>query len=138
MLVRRFAERMALNAARWLAVVSMAVLVVLLIGAFTVGFDFLVNNFALILPVLLTLNLASMLGAYFLAKAFGLVTSQRLTITIDTGIHNVGLGALVALNVLQQPDWIVAPVVYSIVMMLSAFALIAGLKLQGNTHPVQP
>jgi bile acid:Na+ symporter, BASS family len=130
MLVRRFAERLALNAARWVAVVSMVVLVVLLAGAFIVGLDFLVKNFALILPVLLALNLASMLGAYLLAQAFGLVTPQRLTITIDTGIHNVGLGILVALNVLQQPDWIVAPSVYAILMMLSTFALIAGLRLQ--------
>jgi BASS family bile acid:Na+ symporter len=132
MFVRRFAERIALNAARWMTFVSMVVLVVLLTGAFIVGFDFLMNNFALILPVLLALNLASMLGGYFLARVFGLVTSQRLTITIDTGIHNVGVGILLALNVLQQPDWIVAPAVYSIVMMLSAFALIAGLRLQRN------
>ena len=138
MLVRRFAEHVALKAARWLAVVSMVVLVVLLMGAFIVGFDFLVNNFALILPVLLALNLASMIGAYFLAHAFGLLTRQRLTITIDTGIHNVGLGILVALNVLQQPDWIVAPSVYAILMMLSAFALIIGLRLRRNKVPVQP
>jgi BASS family bile acid:Na+ symporter len=112
-----------------LAVVSLVVLVILLAGALIVGFDFLVNNFALIIPVLLALNVASMLGGYLLAQAFGLVTSQRLTITIDTGIHNVGLGILLALNVLQQPDWIVAPGVYSIVMMLTAFVLVAGLNL---------
>ena len=138
MFVRRFAERVALKAARFLAAVSMVVLVVLLMGAFIVGFDFLVNNFALILPVLLALNLASMLGGYLLARAFGLITSQRLTITIDTGIHNVGLGILVALNVLQQPDWIIAPGVYAILMMLTAFALITGLRLQRNKVPVQP
>jgi len=67
-----------------------------------------------------------------------LVTSQRLTITIDTGIHNVGQGILLALNVLQQPDWIVAPSVYAILMMLTAFALIAGLRLQRSFVAVQP
>jgi BASS family bile acid:Na+ symporter len=134
MLFRRFAEPLALNAARWLAIVSTVVLVVLLAGAFIVGFEFLVNNFAQILPVLVALNLASMLGGYLLAQAFGLARSQRLTITIDTGIHNVGLGILVAMNVLQQLDWIVAPSVYAIVMMLSAFALIAGLRLQSDNR----
>ncbi len=137
MFVRRFAERLALNAARWLTIGNLVVLAILLLGAFTVGFDFLLNNFKVILPVLLALNLTSMLGGYLLARSFGLVTSQRLTIVIDTGIQNVGLGMLVALNLLRQPDWIVAPAVYSIVMMLSAFALIAGLRLRRNTPRVQ-
>jgi len=137
MIVRRFAERFALQSDRWFRIANVVVLFILLMGAFVVGFDFLLKNFKVILPVLLALNLASMLGGYFLAQSFGLVTSQRLTIAIDTGIQNVGLGMLVALNLLRQPDWIVAPAVYSIVMMLSAFALIAGLRLRRNTRLVQ-
>jgi BASS family bile acid:Na+ symporter len=119
-------------------VVSMVVLATLLAGAFIVGFDFLVNNLATILPVLLALNLASMLGGYLLAQAFGLPTPQRLTITIDTGIHNVGLGILLALNVLQQPDWVVAPGIYAILMMLSSFALVAGLRLRRSKCATLP
>jgi len=130
MIVRRFAEHLAVKSARWLTFGNLFVLLVLLVGAFTVGFDYLMKNFRVILPVLLAFNLVSMLVGYLFAQSLGLVARQRLTIALDTGIQNVGLGLLVALNLLQQPDWMVAPAVYSIVMMLSAFALIAGLKLR--------
>ncbi|HLF30930.1 MAG TPA: bile acid:sodium symporter family protein [Xanthomonadales bacterium] len=130
MIVRRYTERLALRSDRWVRIGNVIVLLVLLLGAFAVGFDFLLKNFQVLGPVLLALNLASMLGGYLLARAFGLAAIQRQTIAIELSIHNVGLGLLIALNLLQQPEWIVAPSVYSIVMMLTAFALITGLRLQ--------
>jgi len=126
MLVRRFAERLAQRSGQWFRIANVAGLLVLLAGAFTVGFDFLLGNFKLLLPLLLGLNLAFMLGGFLLARSFGLPAKQRQTITIELGVHNVGLGMLLALNVMQQPQWIVVPSVYSILMMLSAFAFIGG------------
>jgi len=135
MIVRRYAERLAVRSDRWFRMVNLAGLLVLLTGAFIVGMDFLLANFQVLLPVLLGLNLASMLGGYLLARTFGLAMDQRLTITIELGIHNVGIGALVVLNLLHQPDWIVVPSVYSILMMLTGFAFVAGLRLhRGRAH----
>lgn len=130
MLVRRYAEALALRCDRWFRVGNVAVLLLLLLGAFAVGFDFLVQHFRVLGPVVLLLNLASMLGGYLLAQAFGLPMTQRHTIAIETGIQNVGLGLLIALNVLEQAEWIVTPSVYSIVMMLTSFATIAWLRLR--------
>jgi len=64
---------------------------------------------------------------------FRLERDQRRTVSIETGIQNVALGVLVALNLLQQPEWIVVPSVYSIVMMLTAFVSIVWLGLFGRT-----
>lgn len=128
MIVRRYAERLAVNSDRWFRIGNVLVLLILLLGAVVVGFDFLLKQFKVLFPMLLFFNLVSLLGGYLLARAFRLTVNQRRTIAIETGIQNVGVGALIALNVLQQPEWIVVPSVYSIVMMLTAFLFIAGLK----------
>jgi len=130
MVLRRFAEGFALASDRWFRVGSVLVLLILLIGAVGLEFDFFLNNFKALWPVLLTLNVVTMLGGYLLAHVAGLVAVQRRTIAIETGIQNVALGVLIALNLLQQPEWIVAPSVYSIVMMLTALGLVAGLSPQ--------
>lgn len=133
MVVRRYARRFAQNSERWFRFGNLLVLLVLLLGAFAVGLDFLLDNFIVLVSVALVLNLGSLLGGFLLARIVGLASRQRLTIAIETGIQNVGVGMLIALNVLHKPDWIVVPGVYSIVMMLTSFTLIALYRFTGPT-----
>ena len=129
MVLRRFAPGFALKSDRWFRVGSVVVLLVLMAGAIALEFDFFLENFSRLWPVLVALNVLTMLGGYLLALGFRLKIDQRRTIAIETGVQNVALGVLVALNLLQQPEWIVVPSVYSIVMMLTAFVLITFFSL---------
>ena len=134
MVLRRFAERFAQRSERWFRLGSILVLVILLVGAVGLEFQFFAQNFQALWPVLLTLNLTTMLGGYLLARVVRLRAKQRRTIAIEAGVQNAALGVLIALNILQRPEWIVAPSVYGIVMMLTAFALIALVSFSGSGH----
>ena len=125
MLVRKYATRWALRSEQWFRIGNLAVLLVLFMGAIAVGFDFLIDNFTVLILVTLALNLGSLLGGYLLAQVFRLARRQAITVAIESGIQNAGVGLLVALNLLNRPDWVVVPAVYSLVMMCTAFGLIA-------------
>lgn len=131
MLVRKYAKHWALRSEQWFRYGNLAVLLVLLLGAIAVGFDFLLKNFTVLMSVTLALNLGSLLGGYLLARASGLEPRQRYTVAIESGIQNAGVGLLIALNLLNRPDWVVVPAVYSLVMMCTAFALIALFRFGG-------
>jgi bile acid:Na+ symporter, BASS family len=123
MLVRRYASNFALRSDPWMRAAGVLVLVVLLVGSVAMEFDFFMQNLSRLWFVLLVLNLATLLGGYALALVFGMDGVRRRTIAIEVGIQNVALGAMVALNILQQPEWAVVPSVYSLVMMSSAFVV---------------
>lgn len=132
MLLRRFAPGFAQRSDRWLRPGSVVVLLVLLLGAVGLEFGFFLDNFRQLWPVLLALNLASAAGGYWLARLLRLDLRQSRTVAIEVGIQNVALGVSIALNLLHQPEWMVVPSVYSIVMMLTAFGLIAGISLRNS------
>jgi bile acid:Na+ symporter, BASS family len=123
MLVRRYASNFALRSDPWMRAAGVLVLVVLLVGSVAMEFDFFMQNLSRLWFVLLVLNLATLLGGYALALVFGMDGVRRRTIAIEVGIQNVALGAMVALNILQQPEWAVVPSVYSLVMMSTAFVV---------------
>ena len=100
------------------------VLLVLLVGSVALEYDFFKQNLESLWPVLLLFNLAALSGGYLLARALGIGRVQKLTITIEVGVQNVALGAMLALNILQRSEWAVVPSVYGIFMMSTAFALI--------------
>jgi bile acid:Na+ symporter, BASS family len=124
MIVRRFASNFARRSDRWMRAAGVFVLLFLLIGSVAMEFRFFVDNLQSLWPVLLLLNLATLIGGYLLAMLARLDSRQRRTVAIEVGVQNVALGVMVAMNILQRPQWAVVPSVYSIVMMVTAFALI--------------
>ncbi len=124
MAVRRYVRGFAVRSDRWMRGAGILILLVLLIGSVALEFDFFMQNLNRLWSLLLVFNLATLLGGYALAFAFGLDRVRRLTVAIEVGIQNVALGAMIALNILEQPEWAVVPSVYSLVMMSTAFILI--------------
>jgi len=124
MAVRHFFSAFAVRSDPWMRVAGVLVLVVLLVGSLALEFDFFMENLNRLWPVLLGLNLATLLGGYALARAFGMDEVRRRTVAIEVGIQNVALGVTIALNILEKPEWGVVPSVYSLVMMATAFVMI--------------
>ena len=135
MAARALAPQFALRADRWMRIFGVVVLIVLLFGSFAIEFEFFIQNLSEIWTVLLALNLATLAGGYALAWALRMDRIRRHTIAIEVGIQNVALGVLIAVNLLQQPEWAVVPSVYGLVMMGTAFVLIyLGARIRRQSH----
>jgi bile acid:Na+ symporter, BASS family len=76
----------------------------------------------------LTLNIV-MLGLGFLSgRLFALKSKQSMTIAIESGIQNGTLAIAIGLGVFQQTHYAIPGAVYSLVMYLTSFVLIAAMS----------
>ena len=123
MIVRAFAPRFAEASAKFFRPASLAVLVIIIGSSVVVSFDLMKANLAQAAPIALLLNLSTMALGYFLAKRFRLSASRVLTITFEIGLQNVAVAVLVALTLLGDAALSVVPIIYGVIMLLSAFAL---------------
>jgi len=125
MVVRHYAPNFALQSDPWVRAGGVILLVTLLVGAIALEYEFFIGNLKKLWPVLFALNIASMAAGYLLARMVNLDAPQCRTLTIEVGIQNVALGAMIALNILKRQDWMVVSSVYSVVMSITSFVFIA-------------
>jgi BASS family bile acid:Na+ symporter len=83
------------------------------------------ENFATAGLMAICLNVFAMTAGYLLARAGRLSALQSMTITFEVGVQNLTLAALVILAMLQRPDLFIFTFVYSLVMKVTAFSLLA-------------
>lgn len=126
MIVRALAPRFAAASAKFFRPASLAVLVIIIGSSVAVSFDLMKANLAQAAPIALLLNLSTMAIGYALAKWFRLSASRILTITFEIGLQNVAVAVLVTLTLLGDAALSVVPIIYGVIMLLSAFSL-AGL-----------
>lgn len=111
-----FAERIQPTISRF----SVAVLVILIISiAVDLGADlwgFLLQSG----PAALSLNVATMLAGYWLAKLWLRNEAQANTICLEVGLQNGTLALLITSGILQNSNMSVAPSVYSLLMFVTA------------------
>lgn len=80
------------------------------------------------------LNLLTMLIGFYSAKLFQLKNSEAISISIESGIQNGTLAITVAVVLLGNTAFAVAPAVYSVLMFLSGgVAIYLGSKLMKQT-----
>lgn len=101
-----------------------ALVVIVIVALFGVIRDF-AKNFAAAGLIAAFLNLIAMASGFFLARAGRLSAVQSMTITFEVGVQNLALAALVTLTLLQRPDLFIFTLVYSVVMKITAFSLLA-------------
>ena len=126
MIVRAFAPRFAAASAKFFRPASLAVLVIIIGSSVVVSFDLMKANLAQAAPIALLLNLSTMAIGFVLAKWFRLSASRVLTITFEIGLQNVAVAVLVTLTLLGDAALSVVPIIYGVIMLVSAFSL-AGL-----------
>lgn len=102
-------------------ILLLTIVLVAILGALK---DF-AQNFATAGIIAIALNVTAMTAGFFLARAGRLSAVQSMTITFEVGVQNLALTALVVLTLLQRPDFFVFTVVYSLVMKVTAFSLLA-------------
>ena len=69
--------------------------------------------------VSLCLNLVTMIVGYLTAKTFHLRKEQAISISIESGIQNGTLAIFIAVTLLNNSAYAIAPAVYSVIMFLT-------------------
>lgn len=70
------------------------------------------------------LNVSTMVVGYYSAKAFKLAKPQATSIAIESGIQNGTLAITIAIVLLNNTSYAIAPAVYSVLMFLTGGVLI--------------
>lgn len=85
----------------------------------------LARQFALAGPAAISLNILMMLAGYGTARLAGLPRTQRVTLSIETGIQNGTLALAITLGLLESARIAMPSVVYSLFMFASGALAIA-------------
>ncbi len=97
-------------------ILSLVFFTALVVIAFTQNFDIFINHIGYVFVVVLIQNALALAIGYGMGSAFGLSIQNRRTLSIETGIHNSGLGLALLFN----------PTVFPPDLPLGGMAIIAG------------
>lgn len=114
-----FADRMA-RPANVLSIGFLALVILLAV----LREDNLGEQFRVAGPGAVTLNIATMVLAFGIARLFRLPRAQRITISIEAGIQNGTLALAIALGILGNPHIAMPAVIYSLFMFVSGGVMI--------------
>ncbi|GAA5225376.1 bile acid:sodium symporter family protein [Membranihabitans marinus] len=119
MMVKRYMNRFAEKMAKPVRIASAVLLFVIIIGIIVKEKDVLPGYFAQVGVATFLLNALSMFIGYFTAKLLKLSTFQSISISVESGIQNGTLALAIAVGLLENPVFAIAPAVYSIIMFLT-------------------
>lgn len=97
-------------------ILSLLFFIALVVIAFTQNFDIFINHIEYVFVVVLLQNSVALFTGYGMGSLFGLSIQNRRTLSIETGIHNSGLGLALLFN----------PTVFPTDLPLGGMAIIAG------------
>ena len=117
-----FAEKMA----RPVRIASGIVLALVIAGLVLKEKDSFISYFEQAGLIALALNALSMFVGYGSAKIMKINSKQSTSIAIESGIQNGTLAITIAVVLLDNADYAIAPAVYSLLMFLTGFIIIYG------------
>jgi bile acid:Na+ symporter, BASS family len=122
-LKKRF-PKLALKADKPVRIASAVIFAAVLLAAILKERDSIVEFFVLSGPVMLSLNILTLVVGYFLATVFILPKRQRLTISIESGIQNGTLGIMIAATLLKNSEMTIPIAIYSLIMFMTSALII--------------
>jgi len=137
MIVRKYKEGFALRMANPVRRASGIVIALVIIGIFIKERENFVSYFQQAGLVALVLNIATMLVGYYSSKLFRIRDKSAVSISIESGIQNGTLAITIAVVLLGNTEFAIAPAIYSLLMFFTGgVAIYFGLKraktLNGN------
>ena len=124
MLVNRFWPRFAAKMGKPVKIISGLLLMLIIIGIIIKEKDTLPGYFAQAGLITFLLNAITMAIGFYGARMLGLLMPQAISISVESGIQNGTLAIAVAGGLLGNLAYAIAPVVYSIIMFLTAGVVI--------------
>ncbi|SMD45546.1 bile acid:Na+ symporter, BASS family [Aquiflexum balticum DSM 16537] len=115
---------LAIKADRPVRIASAVIFAAVLIAAILKERDSIVEYFILTGPIMLALNILTLVVGFFLATVFLLPKRQRLTIAIESGIQNGTLGIMIAATLLKNSEMTIPIAIYSLIMFMTSALII--------------
>ncbi len=135
MILRARRPALASRIERYVGIVGLVVLVLLIVGIVLGERDRIVDLVVNVGPAVIVLNLALIVLGGLLAWVSRLRRAEQIAIAVEFGIKNTTLTLLIAFTVIGDEEVGLAAAVYSIVMYVTAFALVYGGRRLMRTAP---
>ena len=128
MIIRKYANNFTLNFEPTAKKISVALFIIVLIGAILSEKENLINYFAQAGLITLLLNILMMILAYNLAKIFGSGSQQKKAISIECGLQNGTLAIFVGTVLFGGGIYIIPAATYSLIMFLTSILFVFFLR----------
>lgn len=128
MIIRKYANNFTLKFEPTAKKISVALFIIVLIGAILSEKENLVNYFAQAGLITLLLNILMMILAYNLAKVFGSGSQQKKAISIECGLQNGTLAIFVGTVLFGGGIYIIPAATYSLIMFLTSILFVFFLR----------
>ena len=120
MLFRKFIPKLTIKFEPIAKKISIVLFVLVLLGAIAAERENIVSYFAQSGLVTLSLNLAMMVLAYYIAQWFATGNKQKKCITIECGLQNGTLAIFVATSIFGGGLYVIPAATYSLIMFLTS------------------
>ena len=124
MLFRRFASQIASNFEPVAKKVSIALFVLVLLGAIAAERENVISYFAQAGLITLALNVIMMIVAYFVAQLLASGIKQKKCITIECGLQNGTLAIFVATSIFGGGMYVIPAATYSLIMFATSLIFV--------------
>lgn len=124
MMIRRYREPFALRMGRPVRIASAIVLALVIAGIVVKERENFVSYFQQAGVVALLLNVITMTLGYFSARLFRLTDKRAVSISIESGIQNGTLAITIAVVLLGNTEFAIAPAIYSLLMFFTGGVVI--------------
>ena len=128
MIIRKYANNFTLKFEPTAKKISVALFIIVLIGAILSEKENLVNYFAQAGLITLLLNILMMILAYNLARVFGSGSQQKKAISIECGLQNGTLAIFVGTVLFGGGVYIIPAATYSLIMFLTSILFVFFLR----------
>ncbi|WP_271784686.1 bile acid:sodium symporter family protein [Aquimarina algiphila] len=129
MIIRKYNEGFALRMAKPVRIASGVVLALVIVGITIKEKDNFVSYFDQAGTVALSLNVLTMVVGYYSARLFKITNKSAISISIESGIQNGTLAITIAIVLLENTSFAIAPAVYSLLMFFTGgIAVYFGIK----------
>ena len=123
-LLRRFVSGAALKFEPIARKISIALFVLVLLGAIAAERENVISYFAQAGLITLALNVVMMLVAYFVAQLLASGTRQKKCITIECGLQNGTLAIFVATSIFGGGIYVIPAATYSLIMFATSLIFV--------------
>ena len=124
MLLRGFASGAALKFEPIAKKISIALFILVLLGAIAAERENVVSYFVQAGLITLVLNVVMMVGAYYVAKLLASGMKQKKCITIECGLQNGTLAIFVATSIFGGGMYVIPAATYSLIMFATSLIFV--------------
>ena len=119
MVIRHYKKSFALKMAKPVRIASGMVIALIIIGLVIKEKENFIAYFQQAGIVALLLNASTMAVGFLSSKLFNIINKRAISISIESGIQNGTLAITIAVVLLKNPDFAIAPAVYSLIMFFT-------------------